>query len=344
MDDTLMGGETHEDAAPEALTAAATAWDDKAGWDEEEGVVGGDGAPRLLRGTANVTAPLAVPGGGRAGSSRLLAASAPQQAMSSSYDSAGAGFADCASSSYRCGTALRFYRSSSSNALRGMLEAAVQQQQQQLLWQEQQGLTAAFVASSSAQQQWAQGRRSSVAGSVVESMPNGAALGVQGQGSGPRPGVLRGVKANGSAGPAKASQLVPGGGQQRSTWPFLIYAVSIVVCMAGSLAVWPGVTAFICGAGNPATVSPCAPRGQYGEPLALPAAVCGAHAASSLRALCIPFRCAPSIGMSSSDALPIVANHIGRQVDPCLHFTTPSTRSTPTLHFQVAGMVIFLCQ
>jgi hypothetical protein len=213
------------------------------------------------------SAPVAVPGGGRAGSAAALAASAPQAVGSvGSYDSAGLG-GEGGPSSYRCGTALRFYRSSSATALRGVLEAAIAQQQQQLLWQEQQGLTAAFVASSSAQREWAQ-RRTSAGGAASgggELVPGG---GAGAAGAGPRaPRARGGAGGKGKAAAGARAAAKPGGaGEPRSAWPFMIYAASIVLCMGGSLAVWPGVTAFICGAQNPAKVSPCAPRGQYGEP------------------------------------------------------------------------------
>lgn len=44
---------------------------------------------------------------------------------------------------------------------------------------------------------------------------------------------------------------------------FVLYAVSIFFTMGVSLAVWPGVTAFFCSVDNPATHSPCAPRGAH---------------------------------------------------------------------------------
>lgn len=44
---------------------------------------------------------------------------------------------------------------------------------------------------------------------------------------------------------------------------FILYAISMVLTMAASLAVWPGVTAFFCSVDNPATSSPCAPRGDH---------------------------------------------------------------------------------
>lgn len=44
---------------------------------------------------------------------------------------------------------------------------------------------------------------------------------------------------------------------------FVIYAISIFFTMGVSLAVWPGVTAFFCSVDNPATSSPCAPRGAH---------------------------------------------------------------------------------
>lgn len=44
---------------------------------------------------------------------------------------------------------------------------------------------------------------------------------------------------------------------------FICYAISIFLTMGVSLAVWPGVTAFFCSVDNPATSSPCAPRGDH---------------------------------------------------------------------------------
>lgn len=44
---------------------------------------------------------------------------------------------------------------------------------------------------------------------------------------------------------------------------FVVYAISIFFTMGVSLAVWPGVTAFFCSVDNPATSSPCAPRGVH---------------------------------------------------------------------------------
>lgn len=48
-----------------------------------------------------------------------------------------------------------------------------------------------------------------------------------------------------------------------SPWTFVFYALSMVLTMCASLAVWPGVTAFFCSVDNPATSSPCAPRGAH---------------------------------------------------------------------------------
>lgn len=53
--------------------------------------------------------------------------------------------------------------------------------------------------------------------------------------------------------------------RQRSTLSFVLYACSIVLVMAGSLSVWPGVTAFICSVDNPAVVSPCAATSSKGR-------------------------------------------------------------------------------
>lgn len=44
---------------------------------------------------------------------------------------------------------------------------------------------------------------------------------------------------------------------------FVVYAISIFLTMGVSLGVWPGVTAFFCSVDNPATSSPCAPRGAH---------------------------------------------------------------------------------
>jgi hypothetical protein len=43
----------------------------------------------------------------------------------------------------------------------------------------------------------------------------------------------------------------------------VVYALSIILTMGVSLGVWPGVTAFFCSVDNPATSSPCAPRGGH---------------------------------------------------------------------------------
>lgn len=52
---------------------------------------------------------------------------------------------------------------------------------------------------------------------------------------------------------------------QHSSAAFIVYALSIVVCMAASLSVFPGITAFICSVENPATTSPCAARTPFGR-------------------------------------------------------------------------------
>lgn len=208
-------------------------------------------------GATQASAPMAVPTTRRSGSWGALAGSAPHAATS--YDSGGGGGEG--PSPYRCGTALRFYRSSSASALKGMLEAALAAQQQQLMWSEQQGVSAAYLASSSAQVQWQQQqlqqiqqqRRTSVASSqgIAPVAPCLEPAPRQGRGKGSRAVVVAGQKQ---------------GQAERSVWPFVFYATSIVICMAGSLAVWPGVTAFICSEHNPALVSPCAPRAPpYGR-------------------------------------------------------------------------------
>lgn len=70
-------------------------------------------------------------------------------------------------------------------------------------------------------------------------------------------GFDTGLRANAAYDSAIASGDSGLGDQPRSAVPFVIYAISIVLTMACSLAVWPGVTAFICSVDNPATVSPC---------------------------------------------------------------------------------------
>jgi len=52
-----------------------------------------------------------------------------------------------------------------------------------------------------------------------------------------------------------------GSDAHRSSCAFLVYALSILLTMGCSLAVWPGVTAFICSVDNPAKTSPCAATG-----------------------------------------------------------------------------------
>ncbi|KAF6256573.1 hypothetical protein COO60DRAFT_1640642 [Scenedesmus sp. NREL 46B-D3] len=46
--------------------------------------------------------------------------------------------------------------------------------------------------------------------------------------------------------------------QRRGSSAFISYALSMVLTMGCSLAVWPGITAFICSVDNPAQTSPCA--------------------------------------------------------------------------------------
>jgi hypothetical protein len=249
-------------------------------WSEDGGGGGDEGAeatPQRVRSESwpavqsagTPSAPMAVPAGGRSGSSGALAGSAPHAGAASSYDSGGGG-----PESFRCGTALRFYRSSSASALKGMLEAAIAQQQQQIMWQEQQG-----GAISGGTPSRSLPRRPSASGSFsgtlvpppppalapspapppreVRRTPARAAAPV---GSGGRGKRARGVS------PGAAPHLKPSRDSERGTCPFITYAVAIVVCMAGSLAVWPGVTAFICSVHNPAVVSPCAPRAApYGR-------------------------------------------------------------------------------
>jgi hypothetical protein len=66
-----------------------------------------------------------------------------------------------------------------------------------------------------------------------------------------------------SAAAAAAAEAARGADQHRSSATFVVYAISIALTMAVSLAVWPGVTAFFCSVDNPATSSPCAPRGAH---------------------------------------------------------------------------------
>ncbi|GBF96920.1 equilibrative nucleoside transporter family [Raphidocelis subcapitata] len=222
-----------------------------------EGSVSGRGS-----GSASASAPVAVPGGGRG--SWAGAGSVP--AVASSYDSGGGGGGG--PESFRCGTALRFYRSSSASALKGMLEAALvnqqQQQPQQLGWQE--GPASGGGMASPLPLQFQLGRRPSGSGSLLAPPTPGLeaapALGPSapargGAGASGKPGAK--ARAGGAARPKR-------GTDARGTCPFITYAIAIVICMAGSLAVWPGVTAFICSVHNPAVVSPCAPRAApYGR-------------------------------------------------------------------------------
>ncbi len=215
-------------------------------------------------GGAGASAPVEVPGGGR-GPFSAAAASAPQGA--GSYESGGG-----LSESFRCGTALRFYRSSSASALKGVLEAALAaQQQQQLAWQEQQGSGGGLTP--------LQARRPSFSGSVgapgtprleagpaatssaLTPIPVRPAAAAASQHRGKGRGAALATRQASPARPKAAR-----GSDVRGTCPFITYATSIVICMAGSLAVWPGVTAFICSVHNPAVVSPCAPRAApYGR-------------------------------------------------------------------------------
>eukprot|EP00882_Tetradesmus_deserticola_P012330 GHRQ01013069.1.p1 GENE.GHRQ01013069.1~~GHRQ01013069.1.p1 ORF type:complete len:546 (+),score=187.19 GHRQ01013069.1:592-2229(+) len=66
---------------------------------------------------------------------------------------------------------------------------------------------------------------------------------------------LRATAAYDSAVAAGAAQ--EEGGSSRGSSAFLIYALSMVLTMGCSLAVWPGITAFICSVDNPAKTSPC---------------------------------------------------------------------------------------
>jgi len=277
------GGGGSDDAVPQALldngsddftlAGGASALAQWPGGDEGE--AGGTPQRTPVRGgswpsSVRSSTPVAVPGGGDRESWSAVAASAPQHADKSSYESGGG-----LSESFRCGTALRFYRSSSASALKGMLEAAMaqQQQQQQLMWQDQQ--------QQQQQQQglpplsWQQGRRPSGSGSFcgpaapgtprLEAAPSSSTALTPV----PAPPARSSRAAAAAPAPPKGRSPPPRrarGSDVQGTCPFITYATSIVICMAGSLAVWPGVTAFICSVHNPAMVSPCAPRAApYGR-------------------------------------------------------------------------------
>jgi hypothetical protein len=248
--DELAALEAGEDGGTEGDAAARDGTSECGSGALLEGSVSG-------RSSVGASAPVAVPGGGRGGWAG--AGSAPQAA--SSYESGGGG-----PESFRCGTALRFYRSSSASALKGMLEAALVNQQQQG-WQEASGGGLA----SSLPPQFQLGPRASGSGNwlatpapgfeaapVLGPAPAGPARG----GSAKKPGA----KARAPGGPGAPRPKPVRDTDVRGTCPFITYAVAIVICMAGSLAVWPGVTAFICSVHNPAVVSPCAPRAApYGR-------------------------------------------------------------------------------
>jgi hypothetical protein len=279
----LVGG---ADAASDAGSAPAE-WDD-GGRDDVAAAGGADtGSATPSSGRAPPSAPVAVPAGGRSGSwSAALAASAPHGggAAASSYDSGGGG-----PESFRCGTALRFYRSSSASALKGMLEAAIaQQQQQQMMWQEAAGGVGSLGATGpplagGTPVRGGLARRPSGSGSFSGATPPPPLRPAPSPAPPPRdarphsPAKAAGGRAKRGAPAARSPQPRPkparGGGvgasearAARGACPFITYAVAIVVCMAGSLAVWPGVTAFICSVHNPAVVSPCAPRAApYGR-------------------------------------------------------------------------------
>ncbi|KAF8065938.1 hypothetical protein HT031_002999 [Scenedesmus sp. PABB004] len=74
-------------------------------------------------------------------------------------------------------------------------------------------------------------------------------------------GADGGLRASAAADAAIASGPppgAPGGGGARGSFAFAVYAACMVLTMGCSLAVWPGITAFICSVDNPATTSPCA--------------------------------------------------------------------------------------
>ncbi|WIA37582.1 hypothetical protein OEZ86_014488 [Tetradesmus obliquus] len=66
---------------------------------------------------------------------------------------------------------------------------------------------------------------------------------------------LRATAAYDSAIAAAAAQ---DDGSSRGSYAFVVYALCMVLTMGCSLAIWPGVTAFICSVDNPAKTSPCA--------------------------------------------------------------------------------------
>jgi hypothetical protein len=67
---------------------------------------------------------------------------------------------------------------------------------------------------------------------------------------------LRATAAYDSAIAAAAAQ--DDAGSSHGSSPFITYALSMVLTMGCSLAIWPGITAFICSVDNPAKTSPCA--------------------------------------------------------------------------------------
>lgn len=88
--------------------------------------------------------------------------------------------------------------------------------------------------------------------------------GAGGGSSGAPPGLREAAAADAAL---ASGALVPGGAAaRRGSMAFVIYAVSIVLTMGCSLAIWPGVTAFICSVSNPARTSPCAPLGGGPQP------------------------------------------------------------------------------
>lgn len=231
------------------------------------------------------SAPMVVPGrrsssaGGVSSASMPVAGGGP-----SSYGSPAAGGL---SESFRCGTALRFYRSGSASALKGMLEAALTQQQVEGSGSGGGGGGGGGPLTPGG---FRPGSRASQLGSSPAPLPRSVSRKGSRRATGDGVGLGGGSGAGGlDAGAArdeprprakgrsptpphrvsKAAQSAAAAAEAarpRGAGPFVAYAVAIVVCMAGSLAVWPGVAAFICSADNPASVSPCAPRAPpYGR-------------------------------------------------------------------------------
>ena len=299
----------------------------------DAGAASGSGAPQpgAFTPPPRASAPVGVPGRRSTTSGGGSAASAPLAvaggAGPSSYDSPGGvgdGALAAAGSSFRCGTALRFYRSGSASALKGMLEAAVAQQEAAAAAVGQltpgggarisrpgSGLDAATPGGGNSPaprpRSSARGRRVSADAALRigggsgggDDDPEAAHAGRRRPPSAmaaPAAGAQRDDKSNASqrllqqqqqqeqqqhnqrqrpkhssravvvADGAAVAAAAAAAARPSGAGPFVAYAAAIVVCMAGSLAVWPGVAAFICSAANPAAVSPCVPRAPpYGR-------------------------------------------------------------------------------